>query len=142
MHVYGVATQTDSRMTRNVFVNQESVKEKLNATNFNDAMYFSASQAALWAALGEVQIAANNNFGVSYTSSTALGYRASGKTLSASTTSEALTLYAAIKMLEYGNTFYKDWGPSGKGHEPWVSTTLRYTRAAPLIAVQIPAVIP
>ena len=129
-------------MTRNVFVNQESVKEKLNATNFNDAMYFSASQAALWAALGEVQIAANNNFGVSYTSSTALGYRASGKTLSASTTSEALTLYAAIKMLEYGNTFYKDWGPSGKGHEPWVSTTLRYTRAAPLIAVQIPAVIP
>lgn len=127
MHVYGVATQTDSRMTRNAFVNQESVKEKLNATNFNDAMYFSASQAALWAALGEVQIAANNKFGVTYTSSTALGYRASGKTLSASTASEALTLYAAIKMLEFGNTFYRIWGPSGKNHEPWVSATLRYT---------------
>ena len=127
MHVYGVATQTDSRMTRNAFVSQDSVKSVLNAGNFTDAMYFSASQAALWAAMGEVQIAANNNFGVPYTSSTALGYRASGKTLSASTTSEALTLYAAIKMLEYGNTFYNVWGPSGKNHEPWVSTTLRYT---------------
>lgn len=127
MHVYGVATQTDSRMTRNAFVGQDSVKSVLNTGNFTDAMYFSASQAALWAALGEVQIAANSKFGVTYTSSTALGYRASGKTLSASTASEALTLYAAIKMLEYGNTFYQVWGPSGKGHEPWVSTTLRYT---------------
>ncbi|RGC56160.1 hypothetical protein DXA92_16130 [Agathobaculum butyriciproducens] len=127
MHVYGVATQTDSRMTRNAFVGQDSVKSVLNTGNFTDAMYFSASQAALWAALGEVQIAANTKFGVTYTSSTALGYRASGKTLSASTTSEALTLYAAIKMLEYGNTFYNVWGPSGKGHEPWVSATLRYT---------------
>ena len=127
MHVYGVATQTDSRMTRNAFVGQDSVKSVLNTGNFTDAMYFSASQAALWAALGEVQIAANSKFGVTYTSSTALGYRASGKTLSASTASEALTLYAAIKMLEYGNTFYNVWGPSGKGHEPWVSTTLRYT---------------
>ena len=115
MHVYGVATQTDSRMTRNAFVGQDSVKSVLNTGNFTDAMYFSASQAALWAALGEVQIAANSKFGVPYTSSTALGYRASGKTLSASTASEALTLYAAIKMLEYGNTFYQVWGPSGRG---------------------------
>lgn len=127
MHVYGVATQTDSRKTLNEFLGQKSVKEKLNASNFTADMYFSASQAALWAALGEVQIAANSKFGVTYTSSTALGYRASGKTLSASNASEALTLYAAIKMLEYGNTFYQGWGPSGKNHEPWVSTTLRYT---------------
>ena len=60
-------------------------------------------------------------------SSTSLGYRAAGKTLSASSTSEALTLFAAIKMLEYGNEFYNTWGPNGKGHEPWVGATINYT---------------
>ncbi len=90
-------------------------------------MYFSASQAAMWAALGDAQIAANSSYGVNYVSSTSLGYRASGKTLSASSTSEALTLYAAIEMLKYGNEFYGVWGPNGKGHAPWVGATINYT---------------
>lgn len=50
-----------------------------------------------------------------------------GKTLSASTTSEALTLFAAIRMLQYGNEFYAVWGPSGKGHAPWIGSTINYT---------------
>src|SRR5699024_4315460 len=77
--------------------------------------------------LGDAQIAANNNYGVSYASSTSLGYRAAGKTLSASSASEALTLFAAIKMLEYGNEFYGVWGPGGKNHAPWIGTTINYT---------------
>ena len=125
MHVYGVATRSDSRTTLNEFISW--VQAPLTASNFTADMYFSASQAAIWVALGDAQIAANNSFGVSYTSSTALGYRASGKTLSASTTSEALTLYAAIKMLEYGNTFYNVWGPNGKNHAPWTGCTINYT---------------
>lgn len=125
MHVYGVATRSDSRTTLNEFINW--VQAPLTASNFTADMYFSASQAAIWVALGDAQIAANSSFGVSYTSSTALGYRASGKTLSASTTSEALTLYAAIKMLEYGNTFYNVWGPNGKNHAPWTGCTINYT---------------
>ena len=125
MHVYGVATRSDSRTTLNEFISW--VQAPLTASNFTADMYFSASQAAIWAALGDAQIAANSSFGVSYTSSTALGYRASGKTLSASTTSEALTLYAAIKMLEYGNTFYNVWGPNGKNHAPWTGCTINYT---------------
>lgn len=125
MHVYGVATRSDSRTTLNEFISW--VQAPLTASNFKADMYFSASQAAIWVALGDAQIAANNSFGVSYTSSTALGYRASGKTLSASTTSEALTLYAAIKMLEYGNTFYNVWGPNGKNHAPWTGCTINYT---------------
>lgn len=125
MHVYGVATRSDSRTTLNEFISW--VQAPLTASNFTADMYFSASQAAIWVALGDAQIAANNSFGVSYTSSTALGYRASGKTLSASTTSEALTLYAAIKMLEYGNTFYNVWGSNGKNHAPWTGCTINYT---------------
>ena len=125
MHVYGVATRSDSRTTLNEFISW--VQAPLAASNFTADMYFSASQAAIWVALGDAQIAANSSFGVSYTSSTALGYRASGKTLSASTTSEALTLYAAIKMLEYGNTFYNVWGPNGKNHAPWTGCTINYT---------------
>lgn len=125
MHVYGVATRSDSRATLNEFISW--VQAPLTASNFTADMYFSASQAAIWVALGDAQIAANSSFGVSYTSSTALGYRASGKTLSASTTSEALTLYAAIKMLEYGNTFYNVWGPNGKNHAPWTGCTINYT---------------
>lgn len=125
MHVYGVATRSDSRTTLNEFISW--VQAPLTASNFTADMYFSASQAAIWVALGDAQIAANSSFGVSYTSSTALGYRASGKTLSASTTSEALTLYAAIKMLEYGNTFYNVWGPNGKNHAPWTGCTINYT---------------
>lgn len=125
MHVYGVATRSDSRTTLNEFISW--VQAPLTASNFTADMYFSASQAAIWVALGDAQIAANSSYGVSYTSSTALGYRASGKTLSASTTSEALTLYAAIKMLEYGNTFYNVWGPNGKNHAPWTGCTINYT---------------
>lgn len=125
MHVYGVATRSDSRTTLNEFISW--AQAPLTASNFTADMYFSASQAAIWVALGDAQIAANSSFGVSYTSSTALGYRASGKTLSASTTSEALTLYAAIKMLEYGNTFYNVWGPNGKNHAPWAGCTINYT---------------
>lgn len=125
MHVYGVATRSDSRTTLNEFISW--AQAPLTASNFTADMYFSASQAAIWVALGDAQIAANSSFGVSYTSSTALGYRASGKMLSASTTSEALTLYAAIKMLEYGNTFYNVWGPNGKNHAPWTGCTINYT---------------
>ena len=125
MHVYGVATRSDSRTTLNEFISW--AQAPLTASNFTADMYFSASQAAIWVALGDAQIAANSSYGVSYTSSTALGYRASGKTLSASTTSEALTLYAAIKMLEYGNTFYNVWGPNGKNHAPWTGCTINYT---------------
>lgn len=124
MHVYGVATRSDSRTTLNEFISW--VQAPLTVSNFTADMYFSASQAAIWVALGDAQIAANSSFGVSYTSSTALGYRASGKTLSASTASEALTLYAAIKMLEYGNTFYNVWGPNGKNHAPWTGCTINY----------------
>ena len=125
MHVYGVATKTDSRMTLNEFISW--AKAPINASNFTANMYFSASQAAIWVALGDAQIVANSNYGVTYSSSTSLGYRASGKTLSASNTSEALTLYAAIKMLEYGNTFYAGWGPSGLNHAPWTACTVNYT---------------
>lgn len=125
MHVYGVATRSDSRTTLNEFISW--AQAPLTASNFTADMYFSASQAAIWVALGDAQIAANSSFGVSYTSSTAFGYRTSGKTLSASTTSEALTLYAAIKMLEYGNTFYNVWGPNGKNHAPWTGCTINYT---------------
>ena len=125
MHVYGVAAMSDSRMTLNEIIS--TVGSPLTKENFTADMFFSASQAALWVALGDAQIAANNNFGVNYVSSTSLGYRASGKTLSASTTSEALTLYTAIEMLKYGNDFYAVWGPSGKGHAPWVGATINYT---------------
>ena len=124
MHVYGVAIKSDSRNTLAAFVSGSSV---LNTSNFTSDMYFSASQAAIWCALGDAQIAANSSYGVSYPSSTSLGYRASGKTLSASTTSEALTLYAAIEMLKYGNQFDAVWGSSGKGHAPWVGNTINYT---------------
>ena len=125
MHVYGVAAMSDSRMTLNEIIS--TVGSPLTKENFTADMFFSASQAALWVALGDAQIAANSNFGVNYVSSTSLGYRASGKTLSASTTSEALTLYTAIEMLKYGNDFYAVWGPSGKGHAPWVGATINYT---------------
>ena len=125
MHVYGVAARSDARMTLNEFIS--SVGSPLSKENFTEDMYFSASQAAIWCALGDAQIAANSSYGVSYGSSTSLGYRTAGKTLSASSTSEALTLFAAIKMLEYGNEFYNTWGPSGKGHAPWVGATINYT---------------
>ena len=125
MHVYGVAMRSDSRTTLDEFISFAG--DPIAKENFTEDMYFSASQAAIWAALGEVQIAANSNFGVNYVSSTSLGYRASGKTLSASTTSEALTLFAAIEMLKYGNDFYATWGPNGKGHAPWVGGTINYT---------------
>ena len=103
MHIYGVATKSDVRMTLNEFISW--AKAPLTTGNFTSDMYFRASQAAIWVALGDAQIANNSNFNVSYPSSTSLGYRSSGKTLSASTKEEALTLYAAIKMLEYGNDF-------------------------------------
>lgn len=125
MHVYGVAAQSDARLTLNQFISFAG--SPITADNFTPDMYFSASQAAIWCALGDAQIAANNNFGVNYVSSTSLGYRAAGKTLSASSTSEALTLFAAIKMLQYGNDFYGAWGPNGKGHAPWVGATINYT---------------
>lgn len=99
MHVYGVAVRSDARMTLNQFISFAG--SPITAENFTADMYFSASQAAIWCALGDAQIAANSSYGVSYGSSTSLGYRAAGKTLSASSTSEALTLFAAIKMLEY-----------------------------------------
>ncbi len=125
MHVYGVAVRSDVRMTLNQFISFAG--SPITAENFTADMYFSASQAAIWCALGDAQIAANSSYGVSYGSSTSLGYRAAGKTLSASSTSEALTLFAAIKMLEYGNEFYNTWGPNGKGHAPWVGATINYT---------------
>lgn len=125
MHVYGVAVRSDARMTLNQFISFAG--SPITAENFTADMYFSASQAAIWCALGDAQIAANSSYGVSYGSSTSLGYRAAGKTLSASSTSEALTLFAAIKMLEYGNEFYNTWGPNGKGHAPWVGATINYT---------------
>lgn len=125
MHVYGVAARSDARMTLNEFIS--SVGSPLSKENFTEDMYFSASQAAIWCALGDAQIAANSSFGIGYSSSTSLGYRAAGKTLSASTTSEALTLFAAIKMLQYGNDFYGAWGPNSKGHAPWVGATINYT---------------
>ena len=125
MHVYGVAVRSDARMTLNQFISFAG--SPITAENFTADMYFSASQAAIWCALGDAQIAANSSYGVSYGSSTSLGYRAAGKTLSASSTSEALTLFAAIKMLEYGNEFYGVWGPGGKNHAPWVGATLNYT---------------
>ena len=125
MHVYRVAAMSEPRMTLNEIIS--TVGSPLTKENFTADMFFSASQAALWVALGDAQIAANNNFGVNYVSSTSLGYRASGKTLSASTTSEALTLYTAIEMLKYGNDFYAVWGPGGKGHAPWVGATINYT---------------
>lgn len=124
MRVYGVVVKSDSRNTLNTFISGSKV---LNAGNFTADMYFSASQAAIWCALGDAQIAANSKFGITYPSSTSLGYRSSGKTLSASTTSEALTLYAATEMLKYGNTFDSVWGSSGKGHAPWVGNTINYT---------------
>lgn len=124
MRVYGVVVKSDSRNTLNTFISGSKV---LNAGNFTADMYFSASQAAIWCALGDAQIAANSKFGITYPSSTSLGYRSSGKTLSASTTSEALTLYAAIEMLKYGNEFDGVWGSSGKGHAPWVGNTINYT---------------
>ena len=125
MHVYGVATRTDSHMTLNEFISW--AKAPLTASNFTSDMYFSASQAAIWVALGDAQIAANSNYGVNFSSSTSLGYRESGKTLSASSTSEALTLYAAIKMLEYGNTFNATWGSGGLNHAPWTGCVINYT---------------
>lgn len=125
MHVYGVAVRSDARMTLNQFISFAG--SPITAENFTADMYFSASQAAIWCALGDAQIAANSSYGVSYGSSTSLGYRAAGKTLSASSTSEALTLFAAIKMLEYGNEFYNTWGPNGKGHAPWIGATINYT---------------
>ncbi|MGO5029022.1 MSCRAMM family protein [Candidatus Agathobaculum pullicola] len=125
MHVYGVAVCSDARMTLNQFISFAGAP--ITAENFTADMHFSASQAAIWCALGDAQIAANNNYGVSYASSTSLGYRAAGKTLSASSASEALTLFAAIKMLEYGNEFYGVWGPGGKNHAPWIGTTINYT---------------
>ncbi len=125
MHVYGVAVRSDARMTLNQFISFAG--SPITAENFTADMYFSASQAAIWCALGDARIAANSSYGVSYGSSTSLGYRAAGKTLSASSTSEALTLFAAIKMLEYGNEFYNTWGPNGKGHAPWVGATINYT---------------
>ena len=125
MHVYGVATRTDSRMTLNEFISW--AKAPLTASNFTSDMYFSASQAAIWVALGDAQIAENSNYGVKYSSSTSLGYHASGKTLSASSTSEALTLYAAIKMLEYGNSFNTVWGSGGLNHAPWTGCVVNYT---------------
>ena len=124
MRVYGVVVKSDSRNTLNTFISGSKV---LNAGNFTADMYFSASQAAIWCALGDAQIAANSKFGITYPSSTSLGYRSSGKTLSASTNSEALTLYAAIEMLKYGNEFDGVWGSSGKGHAPWVGNTINYT---------------
>ena len=124
MRVYGVVVKSDSRNTLNTFISGSKV---LNAGNFTADMYFSASQAAIWCALGDAQIAANSKFGITYPSSTSLGYRSSGKTLSASTTSEARTLYAAIEMLKYGNEFDGVWGSSGKGHAPWVGNTINYT---------------
>ncbi|MFQ7689819.1 MAG: hypothetical protein ACLRIO_07375, partial [Butyricicoccus sp.] len=124
MRVYGVVVKSDSRNTLNTFISGSKV---LNAGNFTADMYFSASQAAIWCALGDAQIAANSKFGITYPSSTSLGYRSSGKTLSASSTSEALTLYAAIEMLKYGNEFDGVWGSSGKGHAPWVGNTINYT---------------
>ena len=124
MRVYGVAAKSDSRITLAAFVSGSKV---LNTNNFTADMYFSASQAAIWVALGDAQIAANNAYGVTYPSSTSLGYRASGKTLSASSTSEALTLYAAIEMLKYGNDFNNVWGSNGKGHAPWVGCTILYS---------------
>lgn len=125
MRVYGVAVQSDSRMTLDHFINVTG--KPLDDSNFTADMYFSASQAAMWVALGDAQIAANNKFGITYKSSTELGYRAAGKTLSASSSSEALTLFAAIKMLEYGNTFNAVWGPGGKNHAPWVAGTINCT---------------
>ena len=125
MHVYGVAVRSDARMTLDAFISFAGAP--ITKENFTADMYFSASQAAIWCALGDAQIAANNNFGVSYVSSTSLGYRAAGKTLSASSTSEALTLFAAIEILKYGNEFYGVWGPNGKGHAPWVGATINYT---------------
>ena len=125
MHVYGVAVRSDARMTLNQFISFAGAP--ITQENFTADMYFSASQAAIWCALGDAQIAANSSYGVNYVSSTSLGYRAAGKTLSASNTSEALTLFAAIEILKYGNEFYGVWGPNGKGHAPWVGSTINYT---------------
>ena len=59
MCVYGVVTKSDARLNRVKFV--LTIGTPLVNDNLTDNMYFSASQAAIWAALGEVQIAANSS---------------------------------------------------------------------------------
>lgn len=125
MRVYGVVVRSDARLTLNSFIN--TVGGPLNAGNFTEDMYFSASQLAIWAALGDVHIAAGNSGGVSYAGSVALGYRNTGKEVTAATPEQHLTLYAACAMLQYGNEFNNVWGPNGKGHAPWIGATINYT---------------
>ena len=129
MRLYGVITASDARNTRAAFINTWG-NGILTDDNFNDWAYFCASQAAVWAALGEVQIAANTSYGVTYESSTSLGYRASGKTLSAGNTTHALTLYAATQMLKRGVEFDNAWGPNGKGHAPYIGANIFYSPGA------------
>ena len=62
MHVYGVAVRSDARMTLNQFISFAG--SPITAENFTADMYFSASQAAIWCALGDAQIAANSSYGV------------------------------------------------------------------------------
>lgn len=125
MRVYGVAMQSDARMSLNEFIN--STGAPLSASNFTEEMHFSASQLAIWAALGDVHIAPGSANGVSYPGSVALGYRNTGKAVTAANAEQHLTLYAACHMLQYGNTFNNVWGPNGKGHAPWIGASLSYT---------------
>lgn len=125
MRLVGVLMRTDARNTFNSFLS--FIGPPANAGNFNENMFFSASQLAVWAALGDVTIKPGNVNGVSWSGSVALGYPASGGTVTATNTTEALTLFAACKILQYGNDFNGAWGPTGKGHAPWVGAEINYT---------------
>ena len=119
MRLFGVVTQSDARNTRGNGV--------LTTENFSDWMYFCASQAAIWAAIGDVGIQAGDIGGVSWESSESLGYtNQAGKRLSASTTEHALTLYAATQMLKFGVSFDAVWGAGGKNHAPYVGAAFSY----------------
>jgi len=114
MRLFGVVTQSDARNTLNAFINTKG-NGVLTQENFTPWMYFCASQAAIWAAIGDAGIQAGNIGGVSWESSESLGYtNTEGKWLSASNAEHALTLYAATQMLKYGKEFDAVWGPSGK----------------------------
>ena len=61
MHVYGVAVRSDACMTLNQFLSFAG--SPITKENFTEDMYFSASQAEIWCALGDAQIAANSSYG-------------------------------------------------------------------------------
>lgn len=125
MRLVGVLMRSDARNTLNSFITLAGAP--VSAANFNENMFFSASQVAVWAALGDVTIQPGSINGVSWPGSVALGYPASGGAVTATNTTEALTLFAACRMLQYGNDFNAVWGPNGVGHAPWIGAEINYT---------------